>query len=161
MNPTLIAAMAENGVIGKDNDLIWHLPDDLKRFKQLTKGHHVIMGRKTYESMNAPLPHRTNIVVTNQKHFKADGCIIVSSLEEALYKAEGDAQPFIIGGGEIYRQAMEIAQTIELTLVHSNFEGDTYFPPIDEKQWKLVSKEGHPADEKHKYSFDFLTYTKL
>ncbi len=161
MNPTLIAAMAQNRVIGKNNDLIWHLPDDLKRFKALTKGHHVIMGRKTYESMNRPLPHRVNIVITRQKDFKADGCIIVSNLSEALQKAEGDAQPFIIGGGEIYKQALDVAQTIELTLVKAIYEGDTYFPEIDEKKWELVEKEHHPKDEKHESSFDFLTYKKV
>ncbi len=160
MNPTLIAAMAQNRVIGKDNDLIWHLPDDLKRFKRLTKGHHVIMGRKTYESMNSPLPHRVNIVITRKRDYKANGCIVVSSLDEALQKVEGDDQPFIIGGGEIYKQSLEVALTIELTLVHGTFDGDTYFPQIDESQWKLVEKQEHPKDEKHNYSFDFLTYRK-
>lgn len=160
MNATLIAAMAENRVIGKDNDLIWHLPDDLKRFKALTKGHHVIMGRKTYESMNKPLPHRVNVIVTRQDDYKADGCIIVSSLSEALQKAEGDPQPFIIGGGEIYKQSLDIAATIELTLVHDTFQGDTYFPEIDESKWELIHKETHPNDEKHANSFDFLTYKR-
>jgi dihydrofolate reductase len=161
MNPTLIAAMAQNRVIGKDNDLIWHLPDDLKRFKALTKGHHVIMGRKTYESMNRPLPHRVNIVITRQEGYSAEGCIIVSSLREALQKAEGDAQPFIIGGGEIYKQALDVAQTIELTQVEGIFEGDTYFPEIDKEVWQIVHTEHHPKDEKHAYSFEFITYQKL
>lgn len=158
MNLTLIAAMSENRVIGKDNDLIWHLPDDLKRFKTLTKGHHVIMGRKTYESLNAPLPHRTNIIVSRKKDFKAPGCMVVDTLVEAIQKAEGDTQPFIVGGGEIYRQAMEYAQTIELTLIHDRFEGDTFFPEINEEEWELVKREEHPEDEKHKYAFDFLTF---
>ncbi len=152
--------MSENRVIGKDNDLVWHLPDDFKRFKALTKGHHVIMGRRTYESMKGPLPMRTNIVVTRQKDYRADGCIVVSSLSEALQKAEGDMQPYIIGGANIYKQSLDIAQTIELTLVHGEFEGDTFFPDIDESQWKLVKKEHHPKDDRHQYSFDFLTYEK-
>ncbi len=150
--------MAENRVIGKNNDLVWHLPKDLKHFKDLTKGHHVIMGRKTYESMNKPLPHRTNIVVTTRKDFKAPGCIVVNSLKEAIHKAEGDRQPFIIGGGEIYKQALSFANTIELTLVHANPEGDTYFPKLDLSRWEIVKEEKFEADEKHQYPFDFLRY---
>ncbi|WP_417599812.1 dihydrofolate reductase [Owenweeksia hongkongensis] len=161
MNLTIIAAMAKGRVIGKDNDLIWHLPDDLKHFKNLTKGHHVIMGRKTYESMGKPLPGRTNIVITRQKDFKANGCILVNTIEEGIQKAEGDSQPFIIGGGEIYKQALKYAQTIELTEVNGEFDGDTFFPTFDEKQWKEVSRTHHPVDEKHKYSFDFIQYSKL
>ncbi len=153
--------MAKGRVIGKDNDLIWHLPDDLKHFKNLTKGHHVIMGRKTYESMGKPLPGRTNIVITRQKDFKANGCILVNTIEEGIQKAEGDSQPFIIGGGEIYKQALKYAQTIELTEVNGEFDGDTFFPTFDEKQWKEVSRTHHPVDEKHKYSFDFIQYSKL
>ncbi|WP_417612288.1 dihydrofolate reductase [Owenweeksia hongkongensis] len=161
MNLTIIAAMAKGRVIGKDNDLIWHLPDDLKHFKNLTKGHHVIMGRKTYESMGKPLPGRTNIVITRQKDFKADGCILVNTIEEGIQKAEGDSQPFIIGGGEIYKQALKYAQTMELTEVNGEFDGDTFFPTFDESQWKEVSRTHHPVDEKHKYSFDFIQYSKL
>ncbi len=153
--------MAKGRVIGKDNDLIWHLPDDLKHFKNLTKGHHVIMGRKTYESMGKPLPGRTNIVITRQKDFKADGCILVNTIEEGIQKAEGDSQPFIIGGGEIYKQALKYAQTMELTEVNGEFDGDTFFPTFDESQWKEVSRTHHPVDEKHKYSFDFIQYSKL
>lgn len=153
--------MAKGRVIGKDNDLIWHLPDDLKHFKNLTKGHHVIMGRKTYQSMGKPLPGRTNIVITRQKDFKADGCILVNNIEEGIQKAEGDSQPFIIGGGEIYKQALKYAQTMELTEVNGEFDGDTFFPTFDEKQWKEVSRTHHPVDEKHKYSFDFIQYSKL
>lgn len=161
MNLTIIAAMAKGRVIGKDNDLIWHLPDDLKHFKNLTKGHHVIMGRKTFESMGRPLPARTNIVITRQKDYKADGCILVHTLEEAIQKAEGDAQPFIIGGGEIYKQALKYAQTMELTEVNGEFEGDTTFPKFDEAQWKEMERSSHPVDEKHQYSFDFIRYQKV
>lgn len=161
MNLTLIAAMDLNRVIGKDNDLIWHMPKDLKHFKELTSGHHVIMGRKTYESMGKPLPKRTNIIVTRDKGYKADGCIVVHSIEEALKKAEGDAQPFITGGAEIYKLALPYAQTIELTLIHHHFEGDTFFPPFESDKWKLTARVENEADEKNPYNFDYLTYTSI
>lgn len=161
MNLTIIAAMSANRVIGRNNDLAWHLPDDLKRFKELTKGHHVIMGRKTYESMGKPLPGRTNILVTNQKDYKAPGCIIVHTLKEAIQKAENDSQPYVIGGGKIYEQALPLSDTLELTLIHADVEGDTYFPEVDTKIWQIVAKESHQADEKHEYAFDFLTYQRV
>lgn len=161
MKLTIIAAMSENRVIGKNNDLIWHLPDDLKHFKDLTKGHHVIMGRKTFESMNKkPLPHRVNIIVTRDKTYKAPGCILVHTLEDGIQKAEGDNQPFVIGGGKIYKQAMDYARVIELTIVRHKFKGDTYFPLIDEQDWKKVREEHHEADEKHRYSFDFVRFER-
>lgn len=152
--------MAKGRVIGKDNDLIWHLSDDLKHFKNLTKGHHVIMGRKTFESMGRPLPGRTNIVITRQKDYKAPGCILVHTLEEAIRKAEGDSQPFVIGGGEIYKHALDYAQTIELTEVDGEFEGDTHFPQFSTDEWKEVERTHHPKDEKHDYAFDFIRYEK-
>src|SRR5690606_36721438 len=108
-----------------------------------------------------PLPGRTNIVITRQKDYKADGCILVHTLEEAIRKAEGDAQPFIIGGGEIYKQALKYAQTIELTEVHGEFEGDTTFPEFDTSKWKEIERNSHATDEKHKYSFDFTRYQKI
>ncbi len=161
MNLTLIAATSQNRVIGKDGDLVWHLPDDLKRFKKLTENHHIIMGRKTYESMGKPLPKRTNIVVTRNEDFEAEGCIVAHNLKDAILKAENDAQPFIIGGGKIYKQSLEFADTIELTLVHGEFEGDAFFPEISDENWELVEKEHHPKDEKHDYAFDYLTYRKI
>jgi dihydrofolate reductase len=161
MNLTIIAAMSENRVIGRDNDLAWHLPDDLKRFKELTRGHHVIMGRKTFESVGKPLPGRTNIIVTNQKDYKAPGCIIVHTLKEAIQKAENDSQPYIIGGGKIYDQALPLCDTIELTHIHAHVEGDTYFPEVDTNKWQIVAKESHPADDKHEFAFDFLTYHRI
>lgn len=161
MNLTLIAAMSENRVIGKDNDLPWHLPKDLKHFKGLTKGHHIIMGRRTFESMgNKPLPHRTNIIVTRQKDFRAPGCIVVHNLEDAIRKAENDSRPFIVGGGKIYQQALAYADSIELTVVHASLEGDTHFPELNENDWELVKKESHSRDEKHEYGFDFLSYER-
>ena len=159
MNLTIIAAMSQNRVIGRNNDLAWHLPDDLKRFKDLTRGHHVIMGRKTFESVGRPLPGRTNIVVTNQKDYKAPGCIIVHTLKEAIQKAENDSQPFVIGGGKIY--ALPISDTLELTYIHAEVEGDTYFPEVDTNKWQIVAKESHQADDQHEYAFDFLTYQRV
>lgn len=160
MKLTLIAAMAQNRVIGRAGDLPWHLPDDLKHFKKLTRGHHVIMGRKTYESMEKPLPGRTNIVVTRSENYRAPGCMVSQSLRHAIQKAENDSQPFIIGGGDIYQQALPYADRIELTLIHTEVKGDTFFPDFSEKDWALVHQEHHPADERHAYAFDFLRYDR-
>lgn len=160
MNLTLIAALAQNGVIGKDNQLIWRFPDDLKRFKKLTLGHHVLMGRKTFESVNRPLPGRTNVVITRQKDYQAPGCIIVHTIEEALRKAENDPQPFVIGGAKIYEQALPYADTMELTYIHHSYEGDTFFPEWEAAKWQLTASEAHPADEKHPYAFEYRTYQK-
>lgn len=160
-NLTLIAAAAENDVIGKDNQLIWHLSDDLKHFKNLTSGHSIIMGRKTFESFGKPLPNRTHIVITRQKKYTAPfGVIVVHSLEEALETAKNDTQPFIIGGGEIYKEAMPYADKIELTRVHDHFDGDTFFPQIDRLIWKETESILHQKDDKHDYSFSFITYER-
>ncbi|WP_299338391.1 dihydrofolate reductase [uncultured Psychroserpens sp.] len=160
---TIIVAAGENNAIGKDNDLIWHLSDDLKRFKSLTNGHHIIMGRKTFESFPKPLPNRTHIVITRQETYKApDGVIVVNNMDDALDAARNDKQPFIIGGGEIYKQAMTLADKIEITRVHHSFENaDTFFPDIDTSIWKETQREFHEKDDKHKYSFTFLTYEKV
>lgn len=157
---TMIAAAAENNALGKENDLVWHLPDDFKRFKKLTTGHHIIMGRKTFESFPQPLPNRTHIIITRNKDYKAEGAVVVHSLERAIEIAKGDSQPFIIGGGEIYKLALPYSDKIELTRVHSDFKADTFFPEIDEKEWKLVNEEFHPTDENHKYAFTYLTYER-
>lgn len=158
---TIIAAAAENDAIGKDNQLIWHLSDDLKRFKQLTNGHHIIMGRKTFESFPRPLPNRTHIVITRQEDYQApEGVIIVNSLANAINAVKNDEQPFVIGGGEIYKQAMLFANKIELTRVHHNFEADTFFPKIDHAKWKEVSKTFHDKDETHDFPFSFITYER-
>lgn len=159
---TIIVAAGENNAIGKDNDLIWHLSDDLKRFKSLTNGHHIIMGRKTFESFPKPLPNRTHIVITRQSDYKApDGVIIVNNLEDALDAARNDKQPFIIGGGEIYKQAMPIVDKLEITRVHASFKNaDTFFPEIDDSKWQEVSRTTHDADEKHAYAFSFITYLR-
>ncbi|SFU50564.1 dihydrofolate reductase [Pustulibacterium marinum] len=155
---TMIAAAAENNALGKDNDLAWHLPDDFKRFKKLTSGHHIIMGRKTFESFPKPLPNRTHIVITRKKDYNPDGCIVVNSLEEAISKIENDETPFIIGGGEIYKLSMATADAIELTRVHGTFDADTFFPEINEKEWTLVNSEFHEKDEKHNFAFTYETY---
>lgn len=154
----LVVAMAENNVIGKENKLIWHLPADLKFFKNLTTGHPIIMGRKTYESIGKPLPNRTNIIITRQPDFKAESCLVAHSLSEALMMAQQlDSDIFVIGGAEIYNQAMFLADTIYLTEVHHKFEGDTFFPEIDPLLWVETAREEHQADEKNPYDYAFVT----
>ncbi|GLB51074.1 dihydrofolate reductase [Neptunitalea chrysea] len=157
---TIIAAAAENNALGKDNDLVWHLPDDFKRFKELTTGHHIIMGRKTFESFPKPLPNRTHIVITRKTDYKPEGCIVVHSLEEAIATVTNDDTPYIIGGGEIYKMAIEVADCIELTRVHGEFEADTFFPEISSKNWKIVDSVFHDKDVKHAYSFTYQTYKR-
>jgi dihydrofolate reductase len=157
---TLIAAAAENNALGKNNDLLWHLPDDFKRFKQLTSNHYIIMGRKTFESFPKPLPNRTHVIITRQKNYQHEGCIVVSSLKEAIAIAPKDETVFVIGGGEIYQQSIEMADCIELTRVHTTLEADTFFPEIDLTVWQLTFEEFHPQDEKHHYSFTFQTFHK-
>lgn len=156
----IIAAAAENRALGKNNDLIWHLPDDFKRFKELTTGHYIIMGRKTFESFPKPLPNRTHVIITRQKNYVAQNCIIVSSLKKALAACPEDETIYIIGGGEIYTQSMAIADRIELTKVHHSFEADTFFPEISKATWDLIREEYHPKDEKHKFDFTYQTYIK-
>tara|TARA_E500000331_G_C17225164_1_gene699968 strand:+ start:637 stop:1539 length:903 start_codon:yes stop_codon:yes gene_type:complete len=157
---TIIVAASENNVIGNNNKLIWHLSDDLKHFKELTKGHHVIMGRKTFESMPKALPNRTNIVITRKHDYAAKNAIVVHSIHEALEKASEDKQPFIIGGGEIYGQSIEMSDRIELTRVHTNVEGDAFFPEIDYRLWKEVYREKRSKDENHEFDFTFIRYNK-
>lgn len=157
---TLIAAAGENNELGKDKDLVWHLPDDFKRFKKLTTGHYIIMGRKTFETFPQLLPNRTHVIITRKKDYNPDGTIVVNSLEKALEIAKDDPQPFVIGGGEIYKLALDKADVIELTRVHGSFDADTYFPNFNESNWTLVEKVEHPADERHKYSFTYLTYER-
>ncbi len=159
----MIAAIGENKALGKDNDLLWHLPDDFKRFKNLTTGHKIIMGRKTFESFPKPLPNRLHIIVTRDKDYKTpyENCITVHGMEEAIALVKDDTLSFIIGGGEIYRQGEQFANKIELTLIHTTFpDADTFFPEIDENIWKLTSQEYHPKDAKHKFDFTYLTYIR-
>lgn len=157
-----IVAVAENRAIGKDNDLIWRLPADLKYFKEITTGHHIIMGRKNYESIGRPLPNRTSIIITRNKDYKAEGCIIVHSLDEALKIANqnGETEAFIIGGGEIYKNSMELTDKIYYTEVHETFEADTFYPELDTSIWKEVSREKHFKDEKNTYDYSFVKFVK-
>ncbi len=159
MNISIIVAAARNGAIGLENELLWHLPDDFRRFKKMTSGHPVVMGRKTFESLGRPLPRRSNIVISRHPDFSPEGAVRVDSLEAALALAEeapGSGEIFVIGGGEIYRQAFPLVSRIYLTEVHAELEGDTYFEIPDPSQWEVVRRELHPADERHLYSFEYL-----
>jgi dihydrofolate reductase len=156
-----IAAIAENNAIGKNNDLVWHLPDDFKRFKSLTSGHYIILGRKTFESFPKPLPNRTHVIITRQKNFQAPGHLVVNSLNEAIAAIpKNEERAFVIGGGEIYKQAMSRVDQLEITHVHTTVEGDTFFPEIDQKQWKVIEETYHPKDERHQYDFTYKTYVR-
>ncbi len=157
---TIIAAVGENNAIGKDNKLLWHLPDDFKRFKELTSNHYIIMGRKTFESFPKPLPNRTHVIITNNKDYIAPGCIIVNSLKSAIESCPKNEEIFIIGGGEIYKQSLEFSDKIELTIVSTSPDADTFFPTFG-KGWKLVSEVSHPKDDRHLFDFSYKTYIKL
>jgi len=158
---TIIAAVAKNNALGKDNKLIWHLPADLKRFKNVTLGHHVIMGRKTFESLGKPLPNRINIIITRDSNYTAEGCIVTNSLTQALDAAKDDTDPFILGGAEIYKQALEFADVLDLTIVHHEFDADVFFPEIDLTVWKETSRKSFKADDKNKYDYSFVKYSRV
>ena len=158
---TMIAAAGENQELGKNGAMVWHLPDDFKRFKSLTTGHTIIMGRKTFDSFDKPLPNRTHIVVTRDKGYKSNDAIIVHDMKTALAAAGNDSNPFIIGGGEIYSLGMPYSNKIELTRVHGTFDADAYFPRIDKSKWNLIKTESHGTDERHKYSFDYETWERI
>ncbi len=153
---SIIAAMAENRVIGRNNALPWHLPEDLKRFKRLTLGHAVIMGRRNYESIARPLPGRRNIVVTRHPDYAAPGCVVVHSLDEALSAAGDDEEIFVIGGAELYAQFLPRAARLYLTLVHAEVDGDTLFPAFDWNEWRETARERHAADARHAYAYSFV-----
>jgi dihydrofolate reductase len=160
MSISLVVAAAQNNAIGKDGKLLWHLPNDLRFFKNTTWGMVVVMGRKTFEEVNKPLPGRVNIVITSNSGWQADDTITANNLPDALEKAvlTNCKEIFIIGGGEIYRQSMDIADTIYITRVHATLEGDTFFPVIDEAKWQLISNEDFTADEKHAYAYSFQVW---
>lgn len=163
MKISMIAAVAENRVIGKNNDLVWRLPDDMKFFMQKTTGHHVIMGRKNFESLPpkfSPLPNRTNIVITRQEDLFIDGAHVVNSFDDALKIARNgrEEEAFIIGGGEIYKMGLAVADIMYITEIKASFDGDAFYPDFDKSQWIEVERINHPIDEKHKYEFDFVTY---
>ncbi len=159
---TIIAAIGKNNALGKDNQLLWRLSKDLKHFKSLTENHPVVMGRKTYESIGKPLPNRTNIVVSRKENWFQENILIVSKLKEAIKFAKKiDEDIFIIGGGEIYKQTMELADRLEITLVEEDFEADTFFPKIDPEIWEKTNEEFHQKDEKNDHDFYFQTYEKI
>tara|TARA_B100001287_G_C22683140_1_gene531662 strand:+ start:692 stop:1195 length:504 start_codon:yes stop_codon:yes gene_type:complete len=159
---TIIVAASENGAIGKDNDLIWSLPNDLKRFKKLTSGHCIIMGRKTFDSFPGLLPNRKHIVISRKPiNYFPEGVKVVNSFTNALKATGDDDNPFIIGGGQIYKLAMNISDKIELTRVHEDFDADTFFPKISEDKWKLINEEFNEKDDRHKFSFTYKTYIKI
>jgi dihydrofolate reductase len=159
---SLIVAATTNNVIGKNNDLPWRLPNDMKYFKNTTWGMPVIMGRKTFESMTEPLAGRTNIVITRQTNWKPDGAVVVNKLSDALFVAKDadSKEVFVIGGGEIFKEAIKKADRIYMTRIHTIIDGDAFFPEIDEKKWKLVSKRDCFADEKHKFDYSFEVWEK-
>jgi dihydrofolate reductase len=165
MKVSLVAAVARNRVIGKNNDLPWRLPDDMKFFMNKTKGHFVVLGRKNFESLPhkyKPLPDRTNVIVTRQKDFHAPGCIVVNNMEDALATARrgGETEAMIIGGADIYSLSLPYADRLYLTEIHADVEGDVYFPEFDKNDWRQVSRVPHDQDEKHAYSFDFVLYER-
>lgn len=158
---TIVVAMGENNGIGADNQMLWHLPNDLKHFKEITTGHPVIMGRKTFESIGKPLPNRTNIVVSRKKDWFQEGILIVGSIKEAIKFAKKiDENIAIIGGGNIYEQTMELTDRLEVTVVKATIEADTFFPKIDLKIWEKTSETCHEKDEKHQYDYCFQTYER-
>ena len=158
---SLILAMAENGVIGRGGGLPWHLPKDLRHFKQLTVDHTVIMGRKTFEEIKQPLANRRNVVISRDPDFHPRGVTVVPSLEEALALGATEDEVFVIGGGEIFRLALPRADRLYLTLVHAKVEGDTTFPPLDLATWALEEEADHPADAQHEYAYSFRTYSRI
>ena len=157
---TIIAAVAENNALGKNNDLLWHLPKDFKRFKEITSGHYIIMGRKTFESFPKPLPNRTHVIISRQNNYAPEGCIVVDSLDNALKICPENEDLFIIGGGEIYKQSINFTDKLDITKVHENFDATVFFPEIDLNIWQIDSEEFHEKDEKHKYDFSFVSYSR-
>jgi dihydrofolate reductase len=162
MTVSLIVAVSSNGVIGRDGGLPWHLPADLKHFKRTTMGHHLIIGRRTWEEVGEPLPGRTMVVVTRSRRFAPEGAQVVRSVERALELAAEDEEPFIGGGSQIYRIALarDLVDRIYLTRIHAEVEGDTFFPDFDLEEWKLVSEEHHEADDRNEFDYSFLVYER-
>ncbi|GAB3547525.1 dihydrofolate reductase [Spirosoma fluminis] len=162
MKISLISAVAQNGIIGRNNDLPWHLPDDFAFFKRKTSHHPIIMGRKSLEALGKPLKNRTNIVITRNKSFTAEGIVVVHTLEDALAqaKAVNEEEIFVIGGSEIYAMALPVATTLYLTEIHKAYEGDASFPSFDRADWQEVIRQPHPADDRHEAAFDFVEYER-
>lgn len=160
---SIIVALAENNAIGKNNDLIWYISDDLKRFKKLTTGHTILMGRKTYESLpHGALPNRENIVITRDQNLELPKCTMMHSMEEVINKyAHSKEEVFVIGGGSIYEKLLPYAKKLYLTRVHASFEADVYFPEINRDDWKLLSEEHHQKSEKNEFNFSFIDLQKV
>lgn len=154
---SIIVALSENNVIGRDNGLPWRLSADLKRLKSLTMGHHIIMGRKTWESLGKPLPGRVNVVITHDKNFSAQGAVVTHSLNDALEKAKDDPEAFIFGGGTIFKEALHMVNKIYLTRVHTEIDGDTYFPELKKSEWTETESVNFTADEKNQFDYSFVT----
>ncbi|SEQ90637.1 dihydrofolate reductase [Pedobacter rhizosphaerae] len=162
MSISIAVAVGENYAIGKNNQLLWHMPADLKFFKQTTTGHTVIMGRKTFDSVGRPLPNRRNIVITRDTQLKIDGVEVVNSLEAALEITKEEEKPvFIVGGAEIYKQALPLTHTLYLTTIHHHFDADTFFPAINKSEWKVIKSERHSADEKNPYDYTFEVLERI
>lgn len=158
---SIIVAIAANYAIGKDNDLLWHISDDLKRFKLLTEGHFIVMGKRTYYSLpRRPLPKRTNMVITDIAHEQIDDCLMTYSIDEAIEKMDSVKENFIIGGGSIYKQFMPFANKLYITRVHQDFEADTFFPEISLNEWKLVEKVDINDDDQNEFNYSFETYVR-
>lgn len=162
MKLSIIVAVSENNVIGKNNALLWHLSGDMQFFKRTTTGHRIIMGRKTFESLGKRLlPNRTTIVVTRNTDYEMpEGGFVANSIEDAISKVKNETEAFVIGGEQIYKSALPFADTLYITRVHHNFEGDAFFPNIDLAQWKLVAEDSHSADEKNEFDYTFQTYER-
>ena len=160
MKISLIAAMSENRVIGRDGALPWHLPADLARFKSITTGHTLIMGRKTFESVGKPLPNRRSIVISRNSDYQCEGVVVAHSFDEALEHGAGQEEVFVLGGQAVFELALPRADRIYLTMVHASIDGDTHFPPFDPSEWTFVEDERHEADDRHAYAFSFRRYER-
>lgn len=158
---TLIVAAAENNAIGKDNKMLWHLPNDFKYFKQNTVGHSIIMGRKTFESIGKPLPERRNIILTRDINYRNDAVDVANSVQEVLNYCRDEREIFIIGGAEIYKQTLALADRVLMTRVHTALDGDAYFPELSNNEWKLTSQAVHQKDEKHAFDYTFEVWDKI
>jgi dihydrofolate reductase len=157
---SIVVALTENNVIGTANALPWKMSDDLKRVKALTMGHHLIMGRKTFESIGRPLPGRTTVIITRQKNYQAEGCIVVYSINEAIEAARNDNEAFVFGGGEIFKEALPYVDRIYLTRLHTTINGDTFFPDISSEEWKVTDQNDFPADDKNQFPCTVFTYDR-
>ena len=161
MSVSIIVAVAENYAIGKDNDLLWHISDDLKRFKKITSGHKIIMGKNTYLSLPVrPLPNRTSIVITDDPTDHYEGCVMAYSIEDAIGKCDNEEECFVIGGGSVYEQFMPLADKLYITRVHKSYEADTFFPAISEEEWELTEQEDHTDEKNNGLKFSFQIYKR-